>query len=58
MDMCPKPEVLDAQRMDGGVMVTFADGTSAIYSAALLYAVLDQAETIEDVEEAKLRERH
>lgn len=51
MKTLPKPEILDTERMSSGVLVTFKDGISAIYSAALLYAALDQAEVFEDVDE-------
>ena len=33
------PRIVEALRMKDGVLITFEDGKSAIYSAALLYAV-------------------
>jgi hypothetical protein len=33
------PRIIEALRMKDGVLITFEDGKSAIYSAALLYAV-------------------
>lgn len=37
------PRIIEALRMRDGVLVTFEDGKSAIYSAALLFAVFPKA---------------
>ncbi len=41
------PRVASADRMDGGLIITFEDGQCGIYSAALLLATLPQAEHVE-----------
>ncbi len=42
------PHLLAAERLNGGVIITFDDGKCAVYSASLLYATLDQAIVVED----------
>jgi hypothetical protein len=37
------PRIISVDRMDNGAVVSFADGTTAHYSAALLHATLPQA---------------
>ena len=41
-----EPRVRSAERFSGGLIVEFADGTAAIYTAAFLYSVLGQVERI------------
>jgi hypothetical protein len=48
METYPIPRVVFAERLDGGVVVTFEDGKCALYSAALLYLQLDQAQILLD----------
>jgi hypothetical protein len=38
------PRIIGALRMRDGVLTTFENGKSAIYSAALLYAVIPKAD--------------
>ena len=40
------PRILYADRLNGGVIITFDDGKCAVYSAALLHATLPQAEQV------------
>jgi hypothetical protein len=40
------PSVIEAERYEGGVLITFDDGKCAAYSASLLRAVFDQAREI------------
>jgi hypothetical protein len=40
------PRVVCAERLCGDLVVTFEDGSAALYSAALLYAILPQAEAV------------
>jgi hypothetical protein len=39
-----EPYVTFADRMDGGVVIEFEDGTTAFFPAKLLHTVLPQAE--------------
>ncbi|WP_263383430.1 hypothetical protein [Granulicella arctica] len=41
------PRVVSAERLNGGVMIIFADGKGAVYSATLLYAMFGQALEVE-----------
>jgi len=44
------PRIVEALRAKDGVIITFADGKSAVYSAALLYAMFPKTdESIEDL---------
>ena len=43
-----EPHVLSADRLDGSVIISFNDGRCAIYSSALLYATISQAEELND----------
>jgi hypothetical protein len=43
MDSPPDPRIVSVDRMDNGAVVSFDDGKTALYSAALLYATLPQA---------------
>jgi len=40
-----------AERMSGGLLITFGNGKCAIYSAALLYSIFDQAKEVIEEEE-------
>ena len=42
--MTKTPSILDVDTMDDGVVVSFTDGISALYPAAVLYAILDRAQ--------------
>ena len=47
------PRITSAERLDGGVAVTFEDGNSALYSAHLLFDTFPQAEELfEQLEES------
>jgi hypothetical protein len=48
--MAPRsePRIVDAERIDGGVLITFEDGRCAFYPALLLEAHLSQAIAVED----------
>jgi hypothetical protein len=39
-----KPRIIDAERLRDGVVITFEDGKSALYSASLLQSFFSQAE--------------
>jgi hypothetical protein len=43
MDTRPEPRIVSCDRMDNGIVVSFDDGKTALYSAALLHATLPQA---------------
>lgn len=47
------PKIISADRLEGGVIVSFEDGRCAIYSAALMYATLSQAREVTDKEKIK-----
>lgn len=38
------PRVVEAERLDGGVILTFDDGKCAIYPVSLLFAFFPKAE--------------
>jgi hypothetical protein len=40
--------VVDAERLGGGVIITFDDGKCAVYSAPLLYSILSNANLLEE----------
>jgi hypothetical protein len=45
--------VVDADRLDGGVIITFDDGKCAVCSAPLLYSILSDASLfVEPIEES------
>jgi hypothetical protein len=44
----PEPRVTSAERMYGGVFITFDDGKCAFYSASLLHVTLPQAEEFKE----------
>jgi hypothetical protein len=43
MDIRPEPRIVSCDRVDSGVVVSFDDGKTALYSAVLLHATLSQA---------------
>jgi hypothetical protein len=43
----PDPRIIKSDRLDNAIVVAFDDGTTALYSAALLYATLSQARVLE-----------
>jgi len=48
----PEPRIVEADRLNSGVVITFDDGRCALYSASLLYANLDAAQDLTvDVED-------
>jgi hypothetical protein len=46
MDSHPDTRVISCDRMDNGVVVSFGDGKTALYSADFLYSTLPQARTM------------
>jgi hypothetical protein len=42
--------VVDAERLGDGVIITFDDGKSAVYSASLLQAIFTQAQEVNEQE--------
>ena len=46
MDMVSRARIKSADVLDGAVIVTFEDGTAALYSAELMRATLPQAECL------------
>jgi hypothetical protein len=52
MDTSADPRIISCDRMGSGIVVSFDDGRSALYSAALLYATLHQARVLPSEAEA------
>jgi hypothetical protein len=50
MEPTPVPRVVYAERLNGGVIITFDDGKCAVYSASLLHVILPQAEEVNDID--------
>ena len=50
METTIAPRILYAERLRGGVVITFEDGKSALYPAALMYDMLPQAERLDEGE--------
>jgi hypothetical protein len=44
------PEVIEAVRLSGDLVITFDDGKCAVYSAVLLYCIFDQAVEVTDLD--------
>jgi hypothetical protein len=42
----PLPRIIEAERMEDGVIITFDDGKCAVYSTSLLHDTLPQAEAV------------
>lgn len=49
MNAFKEPYVVGADRLDGSVIITFADGRCGLYSSALLYTTLSQARELCDL---------
>jgi hypothetical protein len=45
----PNPKIVSVERMDGSVVVSFEDGQTALYSAALLYEMRTRARDLTDL---------
>jgi len=43
-----QPHVKHAERVTGGLVITFDDGSSALFSSELLYSTLELAKEIPD----------
>jgi hypothetical protein len=44
------PRIVSAERLGGGIIITFEDGKSALYPAALMYSMFHQAERLDELE--------
>ncbi len=53
-----EPHVVSADRLNASVIITFNDGRCAVYSSALLYAALPQAEELYDSRAAEKKYSH
>jgi hypothetical protein len=49
MEPTAAPRVIYAERLNGGVIITFDDGKCALYSASLLHVTFSQAEEVKDL---------
>jgi hypothetical protein len=50
MKSVPVPRIVEAERLENGVIITFEDGKHALYPASLLYATLPRAEATNELE--------
>ncbi len=48
MTIAAQPNLISAERVDSGLVLKFADGRCAFYSAALLYAAIKQAKILDE----------
>ena len=48
METKPEPRVVSAEKLSRGVVITFDDGKSALYSASLLHETFPQAEELKE----------
>ena len=48
MENPPIPRIVDADRLAGDLVIAFEDGKTAVYPAAILYAILPQANELND----------
>jgi hypothetical protein len=46
MENAPQPRVIDAERLEDGVIITFEDGKTAVYSATLLRSIFYEAKEL------------
>lgn len=46
MDIKSDPRIVSSDRLDNAIVVSFADGRTALYSAALLDSIFPQAEDV------------
>jgi hypothetical protein len=44
------PEVIEALRLHGDLLITFDDGKCAVYPATLLYGLFDHADEVIDLD--------
>jgi len=51
MKSASRPHLIDAERLQDGVIITFDDGKSAVFSASLLYKTLPKAYEIVPIPE-------
>jgi hypothetical protein len=49
MEIAPKPRIVNVDAMDEGIIIAFADGKSAFYSASLFHDLFSQAEAVIDL---------
>jgi len=54
MDQNPKAHISQAERVDGGVAITFDDGRSFLFKADMLRAYSEHAEDITDLPELEI----
>ena len=47
METAPPPHVIDAERLQDGVIITFEDGKTAVYSDSLLHRFFSQAQELQ-----------
>ncbi len=45
-----EPRIIYAERLGGGVIITFADGKCAVFSALLLHNTLSQADEVNELD--------
>jgi hypothetical protein len=48
METKPEPRVVSAEKLSRGVVITFDDGKSGLYSASLLHETFPQAEELKE----------
>lgn len=46
----PEPRIIYAERLGGGVIITFDDGKCAVYSALLLLNTFSQAAEVNEID--------
>jgi hypothetical protein len=46
-----EPEIVGSERLDNGIVVSFRDGRTIFYSAALLETISSQAEDHTDIDD-------
>jgi hypothetical protein len=51
METAPPPHVIDAERLQDGVIITFEDGKTAVYSDSLLHRFFSQAQELQRIED-------
>jgi hypothetical protein len=47
METDPPPRVIDVERLEDGLIITLADGKTAVYTASLLQSVFSQAQELQ-----------
>jgi len=48
MDELQQPRIVSAERVNGGILITYEDGVCAFYSEILLHSIVSQAEQVSD----------